>query len=175
MRLSIFFLLLIPAFVVFAATAFPREIATDYDHHANFEQYHTYSWAKVETPNSIWDERVQEAVDKALQEKSWQKVSEGADVTLVAMGMTHDRQTLETFYNGFPGWYWSGFADTTTTVEHYKEGTLVVDMFDSKTKKLIWRGSASDMLSDKPEKNEKKLETAVKKMFEHFPPKPRES
>ncbi|MGH2479552.1 MAG: DUF4136 domain-containing protein, partial [Ktedonobacteraceae bacterium] len=59
--------------------------------------------------------------------------------------------------------------DATTYVENYKVGTLVVDMFDTNTKKLIWRGSASDTLSGKPEKDEKRLEKAVSKMFEHFP------
>ena len=81
-----------------------------------------------------------------------------------------ENPTWETFYNGFDGWLWSGFADATTYVEHYTEGTLVVDMFDTKTKKLIWRGSASDVLSGKPEKDEKKLDKAVSKMFERFPP-----
>ena len=47
----------------------------------------------------------------------------------------------------------------------------MVDIFDSGTKKLIWRGFGSDTLSDKPEKNEKKLEHRVGEMFDHFPPK----
>jgi hypothetical protein len=49
-------------------------------------------------------------------------------------------------------------------------GTLVIDMFDTNSKKLIWRGSASDTLPDKPEKAVKDLEKSVDKMFEHFPP-----
>jgi hypothetical protein len=43
-------------------------------------------------------------------------------------------------------------------------------MFDTRTKKLVWRGSSSDVLADKPEKDMKKLQKAVEKMFEHFPP-----
>jgi hypothetical protein len=35
-----------------------------------------------------------------------------------------------------------------------KEGTLVVDLFDAKTKPLIWRGRSADMLSTKAEKKE---------------------
>jgi hypothetical protein len=175
MKSGIRFLCSLAVLFIFAATAFPRDVVTDYDHHANFEKYHTYSWAKVETPNQLWDQRVKDAVDRALQKKGWQKVPEGGDVSLVAVGMTHNKPTLRTFYNGFPGWDWTGFSDATTTVENYKEGTLVLDMFDSQTKKLIWRGSASDILADKPEKNEKKLESAVDKMFDHFPPKPKET
>jgi Domain of unknown function (DUF4136) len=53
----------------------------------------------------------------------------------------------------------------------YKVGTLVLDMYDSKTNKLMWRGTAVDTVSSKPEKNEKKLEKGIEKMFEKFPPK----
>jgi hypothetical protein len=59
----------------------------------------------------------------------------------------------------------------TTTVENIPVGTLVVDLFDGSTKKLIWRAHGSDTLSGKPEKNEKKLEKRVAELFEHFPPK----
>jgi len=38
---------------------------------------------------------------------------------------------------------------------------------------LIWRGSATEILSDKPEKNIGKLHKAVQKMFDQFPPKPK--
>jgi len=45
-----------------------------------------------------------------------------------------------------------------------------VDMFDAKTKNLVFRGTAEDEISDKPEKNVKKLEKASAKMFKNFPP-----
>jgi hypothetical protein len=47
----------------------------------------------------------------------------------------------------------------------------VVDLFDAKTKNLMWRGSASDTLSDKSDENIKNLNKGVQKMFDHFPPK----
>jgi hypothetical protein len=90
------------------------------------------------------------------------------------MGTAHNEQTLETFYNGFGGgWRWRGFGDgmATTTVENQPVGTLIVDMFDSHSKQLVWRGTATDVLSDKPEKNERKLENAVSDLFKKFPPK----
>jgi len=49
-------------------------------------------------------------------------------------------------------------------------GTLVVDLFDTGAKRLIWRGSASDTLSDKSDKNIKNLNSDVHRMFERFPP-----
>jgi len=55
-------------------------------------------------------------------------------------------------------------------VENYKVGTLVVDMYDAKNK-LIWRGTASDTLSNKLQKNEKNLDKSVDKMFKNFRPR----
>ena len=92
--------------------------------------------------------------------------------------MTEDHRTLNTYYDNFGGgWGWrrwgggfgDGFGTSTTTEETYKVGTLIVDLFDTSTKKLIWRGSASDTLSDKSDKNIKTLNSDVHKMFEHFP------
>jgi len=59
----------------------------------------------------------------------------------------------------------------TTTVENVPVGTLVIDMYDTSNKQLIWRGLAHDQLSDKPDKDTKKLEKAVNKMFDNFPPR----
>ncbi|HWO39103.1 MAG TPA: DUF4136 domain-containing protein, partial [Candidatus Acidoferrum sp.] len=87
---------------------------------------------------------------------------------------THNQQTLNTFYDGFGGgWRWrgfGGFGDATTTTETYQVGTLVVDLFDAKTKSLTWRGSSSDTLSNNADKNTKNLDKGVQKMFSHFPP-----
>jgi len=61
----------------------------------------------------------------------------------------------------------TGFGDgsptSTTTEETYKAGTPVVDLFDTNTRKLIWLGSASDMLSDKSDKNIKTLNPKIQK------------
>ena len=145
----------------------------DYNHGVDFSRYHTYSWLKVSAGNDLWQDRIMRAVDEQLINKGWQRVPSGGDATVAAIGSTQTQQRLETFYNGFGGWYWRGFGDgiTTTTVENVPVGTLMVDIFDSGTHKLIWRGYGSDVLSEKPEKNVKKLEHRVSELFDHFPPK----
>jgi hypothetical protein len=162
--------------LLFAITSFGQQVKTDYDRQADFNQYKTYSWEKVQTQDSLWVDRIKQAVNTALTAKGWTPVISGGEVSLVAMDMTKDRQTVDTFYDGFGGgWRWGGgfggFGDATTSVEHYKVGTLVLDMFDTKTKKLLWRGSASDTLSNKSDKNIKDLDKGVQKMLDHFPPK----
>src|ERR1700732_5192160 len=114
--------------VLLAATAsFAQQVKTDYDRTANFSQYKTYSWEKVQTQDQLWVDRIKEAVNTALAAKGWTQAPSGGNVSIVAIEMTRDQQTLDTFYNGFGGgWRWGGgFGDVTTTVDTYKVGTLV--------------------------------------------------
>jgi len=151
-----------------------QQVKTDYDRNADFGQYKTFSWEKVQTQDQLWVSRIKEAVNANLTAKGLMPVESGGDIAILAMGTTQNQQTLNTFYEGFGGgWRWrgfGGFGDATTTTETYKVGTLVVDLFDAHNKTLIWRGVSSDTLSDKSDKNIKNLDKGVQKMFEHFPP-----
>jgi hypothetical protein len=158
-------------FLVLTAASFAQQVKTDYDHNADFGQYKTYSWEKVQTRDPLMVSRIKDAVNSDLIAKGWTEVPSGGDVSIVAVEITPRQQTLNTFYNGFGGgWRFGAFGDATTTTETYKVGSLVVDLFDAKTKNLIWRGSSSDTLSNNADKNTKNLDKGVRKMFDHFPP-----
>jgi hypothetical protein len=166
------------AITILSATASLAEVKTDYDRDADFSHYRTYSWNNVHTQNPLWADRIKEAVNSALAAKGWMEVESGGDVSIMAMEMTEEHRTLNTYYDTFGGgwgWRWGrvfgdGFGTSTTTEQTYNVGTLVVDLFDTNTRKLIWRGSASDTLSDKSDRNIKRLNTDVWKMFASFPP-----
>ena len=166
-------MLAIPLFVVALATAvFADNVSVDYDHAANFNQVKTYSWSRVHTANSIWDDRVKDAVDKELAAKGWTQVPSGGDVALVAIEKTSVQQQYDTFYDSFGGFRrFGGFGESTTSVDNYRVGTLMVSMFDRNSKQLIWRGTSTSDLSGNPDKNSKKLDQDVAKMFKKFPPK----
>src|ERR1700721_4510897 len=155
-------------FVAMLGAAFAQQVKTDFDHQANFSPYKTYSWQEIKPANSLWDARIKGAVDAQLAAKGWTQVDSGGDVAIVAIATTQTQRTLQTFYDGMGGgWRWRGFGgmgEATTTEEDYKEGTLLIDMYDAKTKQLIWRGSAEDSLSNKAEKNEKNLNKGVEKV-----------
>jgi hypothetical protein len=167
-RFALFGSLLFCSFQVFGA-----QIATDYDHSTNFSQYKTYSWLRVQAGDSLWEDRLQRDIDAQLAAKGWTRVDANGSATIAAFQSTQNQQTLETFYDGFGGgWTWRGFGDSTatTTTEITKVGTLVVDIFDAQTQKLIWRGKQSDALSGNPDKNAEKLAKDLSSMFKHFPP-----
>src|SRR5712671_5160398 len=151
--------------LVLATVSFAQHVKTDYDHNANFGQYKTYSWEKVQTQDPLLVDRIKDAVNRALAAKGWTQVDSGGDVCVMAIEITQNQQTLNTFYDGF-----GGVGDATTTTQTYQVGSLVVDLFDAKSKNLLWRGSSSDTLSNNADKNTKNLDKGVQKMFAHFPP-----
>jgi hypothetical protein len=145
--------LLIVLLFALTAASLAAQVKTDYDHNAHFAQYRTFSWEKVKTRDPLLVDRIKDAVNRTLTAKGWTPAESGGDVSIVAVEITQQQQTLNTFYDGFGGgWRWrgfgGGFGDSTTTTETYNVGTLVVDLFDAKSKNLIWRGSASDTLSN---------------------------
>jgi hypothetical protein len=157
-----------------------QEVSTDYDHSYDFSQLHTFS-VKIGTSwgNQLSEERAKEAVSKALVQRGWQPADEAsADALVVIHGATESKKTLDTFYSGGWGGYgWGGFGapgTATTSVNEYRVGTMVVDVFAAKSKKLVFRGTGQDEISDKPEKNIKKIEKGAEKIFKNFPPQPKE-
>ena len=158
------------ALLPLTATAASARITTDYNHKLNFGQYKTYSWSAVKTPDSLWDQRVKDAVNKELAARGRTLVPSGGEVSVSARDAIRNQQELNTSYDGFGGGRWGGFGMATTTVDDYKVGTLIVQMFDGTNKNMIWQGVAGDTLSNNSSKNVKNLDKNVHKMLEHFPP-----
>jgi hypothetical protein len=167
--------LLFGLFLLFPAILSAQKVETDFDHSANFSQYKTFMWIREpHMSDPLMKQRVIDAVNAQLTAKGLQLVTEGADLGVTANGATSQQHTLETFYTGFGGWGWRGWGGdgmATTIPESYTVGTLVVDLFDCRTKQIVWRGTATDTLPEKPEKTAEKLNKAVEKMFSKFPPR----
>jgi Domain of unknown function (DUF4136) len=162
------------ASLLFFEVAAHASITTDYDHGADFSHYKTYSWGKIQTANGLWDDRVKDTVASQLAAKGLTEVASGGDVVVAARDAIHNQQQLNTFYDGFGGRRWlGGMGMSTTTVDTYKVGTLLVELFDGHSKNLVWHASASDTLSNNSDKNIKSFDKNVQKMFEHFPPQPK--
>jgi len=108
----------------------PSMSKPNFDHHANFSQYKTYSWQEIKPANSLWDAPYQKCCGCTVNAKGWTQVASGGEVSVVAIKTTQTERTLQTFYDGFGGgWRWRGFGgmgQATTTEQDYKEGTLVV-------------------------------------------------
>ncbi len=171
-----------------AGTLAQASVRTDYDHGANFGNYHTYSWGTVKTDNPLYVNRVKSQIDKDLQAKGWQLVPSGGQTTVFATGNIKNEQQLETTYDslgggwgggwgygrfgGFGGGYGpGGFGQSTTSTVNQQVGNLVVDIFDNSNHMLLFRGISENNINKNSEKTTKSLYKNIDKMFDKFPPK----
>jgi len=149
-----------------AAGAYAPNISTDADPSASFSAYKTYLWT-MGTPSVELrgEQRIRSAVDAQLSAKRFRLATdETPDIYIATHVLTHDDpQVIAT---GFGPWGSGGTIDVKTLVQ----GTLVVDMYDATTKKMVWRGVATDTAGDKPSTNTSNINKALAQMFQHYPP-----
>jgi uncharacterized protein DUF4136 len=157
-----------------AGCGYSIKTSTDYDREASFSNYQTFYLLNGHSSGSaVSDQLVSIDVAAALTARGWREVPDSeAQAAVIIHAATRDKHSFETFYHGWGEWqwHWGGFADSTRFVETYKVGTLVVDIFDARTKRAIWHGFAADAVSDDPTAAADETEQAVDRMFADFPP-----
>jgi spore coat protein U-like protein len=171
-RVAIIFSLLL-----WTATALPAQrVQTSYDHTADFSGYRTYSLYSQTAPTSLWDQRVEDAVNSSLAAKGLTQVPSGGDLAIFASDMSQERQKLVTVCNGTRGGWGGGgfgggpFCDATTTIRIYTVDKLIVNIFDTNSRALLWAASSTDTLSGDSNINTKNLNRDVQELFSRFPP-----
>jgi hypothetical protein len=167
-------------------SAIAQDVRYNFDRDTDFSKFSTYKWVTIQgaqPPNDIVDKQIKAALDAQLHKKGLTKVeSDPADLYIgyqTAIGQEKQFNSYSTdwgygggWYRG--GWYGTGLGSTTTTgsTTTIYTGQLVVDMYDSGHKDLVWRGVASKTIDTKakPEKQQKNLDKAVAKLMKNYPP-----
>jgi hypothetical protein len=128
--------------------------------------------------------RVQAAVERELAARGYRKVKESPALLLGYHAAIEEKLRFNTVsdvysYSYAPGYdrarsYWRApqRMDTTTYVEEYAIGSLIVDIVDAKSNKLAWRGTARTRVdqSDNYEKKKEIINRAIQKLLVGFPP-----
>ncbi len=147
-----------------------QEVSTNYDKTYDFSKVRTFAVQLAsEAQDPFLGKYFVASVTSALKAKGW-TLADGpaADATVVLHGASEARKKLDAYGTG-GGWRMGGGFGSAQLTD-YKVGTIVVDVFETSSKSLLFRGTAGDELSDKSEKNEKKIDKAVGKMLKDFPP-----
>jgi hypothetical protein len=167
--------------LLFAAVAgaplMAQTVTIDYDHTINFNKFRTYTWDKVYATDPNVEQRVVAAVNRDLAGRYMTEVSGSGDVTITAIDATQGKEEFSSFYGGLGdlnwqrGWGSGGFLDSASSVQDIPVDTLVVDMYDTKTHKLLWRGTVTEPAAKTTDKNDQLMDKAVNELFNKYPPK----
>jgi hypothetical protein len=152
--------------VCLAATmAVAQQVSVNYNHQANFSQYHTYAWGsnnKNQIQNSILAQVAQQDINTAMQGKGLQMVQESQNPDLILVATGGERE--QTSYSAW-GMRGIGGGMGGISPEQNVEATMIVNLYEAKTQSLIWRGIAQDTLNNNGNKNQEMVQKAIQKMF----------
>ena len=163
------------------------KVDSDYDPSADFTQLRTWSWlpdaGKSDDPrldSGLLDSRIRAAVKSELDAKGYALATSGTPDFQVAYHVSVEgKLDVDTVYRDYPrggygraGRYGGGWGYAETRVREYDEGTLLIDVLQSGTGALLWRGSgvATVRQESTPDKRTKRINAAVKKILARFPP-----
>jgi uncharacterized protein DUF4136 len=175
---AVFVMVLAPALLL------AQKVSYDYNKSANFSAFKTFAHKDgTKVGQQLIDDRIVAAIDAEMALKGFVKADANPDVFVVyhvAFDKEKDISTYSTGYGGGYGAYgwgwgggWGGSSSSTTQVRNILIGTLVIDLADAKQNQLAWRGMATKEVDTqaKPEKRDKSINNAVKKIFKNYPPK----
>jgi hypothetical protein len=173
------------AMVLTPALALAQKTSYDYDKSADFAAFKTYALQEgTKVGQQLVDERIVAAIEAELAAKGLTKSESAPDLFVVYHVAFDKKQDISTYSSGYAGGYgrygWGyggGFASgsSTTQVRDILVGTLVIDIADAKKKQVAWRGMGVKEVDTqaKPEKRDKSINAAVKKILKDFPPRPK--
>jgi Domain of unknown function (DUF4136) len=153
--------------------------ATDFARDANFSQYKSYKWVHLKSPQELDDLTVEQLIgtlEVGLEKKNLTKSkSETADLYIgyeitdakdthwnpIAIGSPYDPAV-----DGAPG-------NGATPAKAVHTGVLTLMMFDSASKRLVWRSTTTNAIDAdaKPDKKQKHMDSAVEKLLKDYPPR----
>jgi len=157
-------------------------VTADWDKTVDFNSYKTYSyygWAKESDKilNPFDKERIEQAFSDEFDKRGIQYVESGGDL-VVSLFIVIDQKTGVTAYTDHYGtggygyyspWGWGAGYSTTSYHEYdYLVGTLVCDVFDHSTKKLIWQGVGSGTIDDNPNKRDRNIPKSVAQIMSYY-------
>ncbi|MBB5395728.1 MULTISPECIES: DUF4136 domain-containing protein [unclassified Mucilaginibacter] len=164
------YLMLTVAFVSLLSACSSYNYYTAAANKTNLSAYRTFAWAAPQKArNKQWrplDEigsgKVQEAARQALVAKGLTFQNQNPDLLvryLTVTGRGTKTEFYSPYYGGFYGGGWGygwyrpyfgygwyrpyygyGWGPTFAQKVHYKEGTIIIDLIDSKTREVVWRG-----------------------------------
>ena len=142
---------------------------------ADFARYKTYQWlpTRILTASGVVQDDptitplVKDAINKQLAAKGLTEVQSGADLQVAAGVVTAKVPQLEAVVFGGPDMM---FDTPIASMGRYnREGSLIVNLIDTKTKKSAWLAMVTESIDNKPGGGQKKIGPAAEKIFKKYP------
>jgi hypothetical protein len=148
-----------------------QTVRTSYAPGINFSKYHTYRWVviKGQHPDPTVDAQIKQSIDTQLAAKGLTKADDTADLDVDYQTAISKAEKWEKYED------WSDASIMGQRIGEQRKvtieaGTLVIDMYDTAAKQLVWTGRAHKTLdrNSSQEDRQKHLDQAAKKLLADF-------
>jgi hypothetical protein len=152
------------------------EVDSDYKEGYDFSKVKTFAVVhKVkENENTLVIDRIKSAIEKSLKAKGLKEVdANGADlVFLFHLNVTNKTDIYTDYQMVGYGRYGRGVIAVPQSY-NYDEAKLIIDAYDPKIKKIVFRVVAVDELKKQktPQKRKEYINKTIKEILKTFPPK----
>ncbi len=126
------------------------------------------------TLDPLMQQQIQRAVERELESKGLTQVDHTPDLYVVTHTSTRLERRVDVNELGYSGFLWRRRGDRyppTTQIYYIPTATFGVDVLDSVSRRPVWRSLTIEYLRDSSEKNAKRIENTVRKIFKKFPSK----
>jgi hypothetical protein len=144
---------------------------------ASFSGYQTFAWGPRDAlptgdprldGNIFFRDHVEGAIEKQLAMRGLRLMLISESPDLLVHYHANVRQRIDVEATDRLYGYSSGNYEP--DVVEFEQGTLVVDVVDARTNRLIWRGWAQDSVNvDDSDRLHRQIDEAVPRMFRQFP------
>jgi hypothetical protein len=162
------------------------KVSQDYDQEYDFSKLNTFAWKPNEsneygiTNNDLLDNRIRSAITNNLLAKNYTQTDSGKPDFFISYHVTVEQKVSNSNVSGgislgrsSAGRYGSIGISTGSRARVYNQGTLLIDVTDAASSKLVWRGNSSQPVSEHsdPDKSTALINDTVEKVLSQFPPK----
>jgi hypothetical protein len=158
----------------------PMNVSSYVERNTDFTQFHTYEWGPAGAlstgdprldNNPFFHDYFRRAVEERLGAKGLRQATSGNPDLLfhyhASMSQSFDVSRLDPHYGDC-----KGGENCEPSVSEFEAGTLVLDVMEASTRRVVWRASARqsvDGLIDNQEWMEEYITKSVARMMERFP------
>lgn len=175
---NLWFFILI-SFVTFFGCGPKLNVHAVYDKKTDFSKYHSFSlYGFTDKTGGISELNrniITSSVKKEMVAHGYVENEKTPDVLVNMVAIVREKSKVSnTNYYGYGGvyrpYYWGPGNDTTdVTKVKYSEGSLIIDVIDASTKRLIWEGIGNSEIDIPLKKADDFIPEAVKKILASLP------
>ena len=185
--------IVIPILFLFVYSCNSVKITNNWDKEIDFNEFKTFSlypWDRHNSQivNDYDKQTILASIKNEMLSRGYKFVEKDGELVISTFVIIQEETSYTAYTNHYGGWagygggwggwggpgfygygFGPGYSSTTISSVDYNKGTLIIDIFNLKDKRLIWQGIGSGEVEGNYDKRDKRLPTTIGQIFRRYP------